>query len=158
MKTLYKNKLRNQQGLTLVEVLISIVIIALILLIILFVLLQIIRTNKTSQEIVSATYIAQTEMEELYAASEESDYDTWLDELANDDKEYVRDNDTDVITYQDESDPFTIKIKISQVDAADDLPLKRVIIYVYDQENTDKLKAKMENLLDWRSSDEASTQ
>jgi|SRR5690625_1702262 len=150
MKKLSKYKRLNESGLTLVEILISIAIITIILLVILFVLLQIIRTNKTSQEIVSATYIAQTEMEKMYAVSQKQDFDSWISSLQHDDKEHSTDGTSDIITYET-NDQFNIEMKITDVD---DFPLKRIIIYVYDMGSTEHPKAKMENLLDWGLDDE----
>lgn len=153
MDKLKNRKHFNEKGLTLIEVLISLVILAIVLLIILFVLLQIIRTNKTSQEIVNATYIAQTEMEELYAASKNKPFDEWIEAIKQDNETYTYDESinesTKVHTISFSKELFSVKIKIAEINPA---PLKRVIIYVLDQKDEDKQSAKMENIYSWEAS------
>src|SRR5690625_4342612 len=100
MKSINRKQLSNEKGLTLIEVLVSLVIISIILIAVLFVLLQIIRTNKTSQEIVNATYIAQTEMEEMYRVSQNEDFDVWISDLSSTNKNYTFSENVHTITYQ----------------------------------------------------------
>ena len=59
----------DESGLSLVEVLASIVILTLLLTTFLMMFLQSAKVNKTSENIIDATYIAQTEMEKIYALS-----------------------------------------------------------------------------------------
>src|SRR5690625_1535574 len=113
MEVTNQRKLFNQKGLTLIEVLVSIVIISIILLAILFVLLQIIRTNKTSQEIVNATYVAQKEMEEMYRVSQNEDFDAWINDLPSTNKNYTFNENIHTITYQTENH-HEIEIKINE--------------------------------------------
>src|SRR5690625_1187331 len=147
MITFNQRKLFNQKGLTLIEVLLSLVIISIILLAILFVLLQIIRTNKTSQELVNATYVAQTEMEEMYHISQSEDFDAWINDISSKEKNYSFSENIHTITYRTESN-HEVEIKISETNQP---PLKRIIIYVFemDQNKPSSPKAKMENLLEW---------
>ena len=60
---------KNEKGISLVEVLASIVILTLLLTTFLMMFVQSAKTNKKSEEIIDATYIAQTEMENIYAVS-----------------------------------------------------------------------------------------
>ena len=59
----------GEGGLSLVEVLASIVILTLLLTTFLMMFLQSAKVNKASEHIIDATYIAQTEMERFYQAS-----------------------------------------------------------------------------------------
>src|SRR5690625_5676952 len=71
--SLYKRykciKRMDENGLTLVEVLASVVLLTIIITIFLNVFIQSAKTNTTSEEVVDATYIAQTEMERIYSKS-----------------------------------------------------------------------------------------
>ncbi len=59
----------GEGGLSLVEVLASVVILTLLLTTFLMMFLQSAKVNKASEHIIDATYIAQTEMENIYALS-----------------------------------------------------------------------------------------
>src|SRR6185437_14796956 len=67
MKKIDRNN--NENGLTLIEVLASIVILTLILTAFLMTFLQGAKTNLTSEKILDAIYYAQVEMENIYALS-----------------------------------------------------------------------------------------
>src|SRR5690625_1966149 len=148
MEVTNQRKLFNQKGLTLIEVLVSLVIISIILLVVLFVLLQIIQTNKTSQTIVNATYVAQTEMEELYERSQNQSFDEWVDQIKLDSDNYTYDESTNestiIHTVSFSKDQFIVEIKISEIEPA---PLKRVILYILDPKDDNRESAKMENII-----------
>lgn len=59
----------GENGLSLVEVLASFVILTLLLTTFLMMFIQSAKVNKASEHIIDATYIAQTEMENIYALS-----------------------------------------------------------------------------------------
>jgi len=59
----------GENGLSLVEVLASFVILTLLLTTFLMMFIQSAKVNKSSEHIIDATYIAQTEMENMYALS-----------------------------------------------------------------------------------------
>ncbi|WP_399631806.1 hypothetical protein [Sporosarcina sp. SG10008] len=62
-------KALGENGLSLVEVLASFVILTLLLTTFLMMFIQSAKVNKASEHIIDATYIAQTEMENIYALS-----------------------------------------------------------------------------------------
>ncbi|WP_342538005.1 hypothetical protein MKY15_16105 [Sporosarcina sp. FSL K6-1540] len=62
-------KALGENGLSLVEVLASFVILTLLLTTFLMMFIQSAKVNKASEHIIDATYIAQTEMENMYALS-----------------------------------------------------------------------------------------
>lgn len=140
-----KNTLfNNHKGLTLVEVLASIVILSIIMISILMILAQTAKTNKTSEEIIDATYYAQAEMEYIYNMSLEN-------KLFTADVKYEqKPDDGDWQVYhkeiEEESDYF-IKVKIKPSDK--DIEMIRVVVEIYDKTDSTKSKAQMENLLKW---------
>lgn len=71
MKDKYNDN-NSESGLTLVEILAGIVILALMILTIAVVFTQTARTNKASENILDATYVAQTELEHINNISKET--------------------------------------------------------------------------------------
>lgn len=66
------NKQFNSKGFSLVEVVASIVILSIIVVSVLSLIIQSAKTTKTSENMIDATYIAQTEMEKAYTAATEN--------------------------------------------------------------------------------------
>lgn len=71
IKQLFKKIHINERGLTLAEVLASIVILSILLFSALNIIIQTAKTNTVSEQIIDATYVAQTEMEHIYKASQQ---------------------------------------------------------------------------------------
>ncbi|HLR42322.1 MAG TPA: type II secretion system protein [Pseudogracilibacillus sp.] len=69
MKAEHESLLANERGVTLVELLASIVIVTIILISVISIFNLTMKSNRTSEEIIDATYVAQTEMEKIYALS-----------------------------------------------------------------------------------------
>lgn len=67
-----KKKIQNEFGISLIEVIASILILTIILISFFSLLIQSNRTNRLSESIADATYIAQMEMENLYRLSEDN--------------------------------------------------------------------------------------
>ena len=148
MKKGKKNRFVNENGLTLVEVLASIVILSIILVSILMILLQSMKAKQTSEEIIDATYIAQTEMEFLYDLSRQDG--NHIEEIIN--RGYTELPDDEVfISETDEG--FEVEITLTTPSENNLSDMKRVIVKVYDQENLEKPKAQMENLFEWGADD-----
>ena len=61
--------MQNEKGVTLVEVVASFVILVILLVSFYTLFIQTAKTTKSSEDIVDATYIAQTEMEHIFNAS-----------------------------------------------------------------------------------------
>lgn len=64
-------RIQNEYGLTLIEVLASVVLLTLLLTTFITIYIQSANINKTSETIIDATYIAQTEMEKVYSKQKE---------------------------------------------------------------------------------------
>lgn len=144
-------KQHSESGMTLVEILASIVILTIILSIVFMVFIQTAKTTNTTETTIDATYIGQTEMERVYAASRQSSYDTWepaepffaKDSEANWQKIYTRQATEDI--------PFRIILKLNKQDN----DMIRVLIRVYeaDEQNDEKPIVQMENLYKWEKSE-----
>lgn len=141
-----RNRLTNEKGLTLVEILAAIVIISIIFISIITILNLTAKSNRTSKEIIDATYIAQREMEYIYKVSEENSSFDSLDDYTD------KSEEGNWIVYRKESKHaeqagYAIEVK---EDRTDD-PMIRIIVRVF--ENGDKAKAnpkaQMETLLKW---------
>ena len=73
----------NNKGLTLVEVLASIILISIILFTFFSFFIQSAKTGKSSEEVVDATYLAQGEMEKIYEVSNKGDFKSGINEIVN---------------------------------------------------------------------------
>jgi len=135
--------MKNEQGLTLVEILASLVILAIIFISIISILNQSARTNKTSEEIIDATYVAQTEMEHIYKLSK--DTDKTIDSI----HDYVKQtpNGNWNVYHKQVEHNFFLEILEDRTDE----PMVRIVVRVYEISDTNKEnpKAQMETLLKW---------
>lgn len=150
MKKIKESLFKNEAGLTLVEVLASIVILSIVLLLFLLTFLQFMNTSRQSEEVITATYLAQTEMESLYEMSREIDRDERKSNLQM--KGYANiglENDWDIfekeVNDEDYDERYIMRIKFQERDDQ----LTRVIVEISDFLNTHP-KAQMENLLEWK--------
>lgn len=142
-------KPNEQSGMTLVEVLASIVILTIILSIVFMVFIQTTKTTNKTDETISATYIGQTEMEQVYAGSIEKEYDEWQPADAFISK--PAEDNWDVYERRPTIEkPFRIKLQLKEDDG-----MVRVLIKVYDEDEQDEGKplVQMENYYNWKESD-----
>lgn len=144
------SKIINENGLTLVEVLASTVILSLIFIAIVTILNQSARMNKTSEDMINATFIVQQEMETLFKHSKENIYLASLTEYAS-----QPNVDSWEIYHKNINQDFYLEIKIDQTDA----PMVRVVVTAYETTDIHKnnKKAQMETLLKWGVEDETSS-
>ncbi|MDN7227021.1 hypothetical protein QWY15_06880 [Planococcus sp. N064] len=146
-----KKYIKNNNGLTLVELLASTVLIMLILSTFLMMFAQSAKTNVASETIVDSTYTAQTEMEKIYGLSKKitpinklsafpsAGYGTPKN-LAIGGMDWIE------FTKKISSSNETIKIRLES--KAADVKMTRIIIEVYEGTKTNA-SAKMENVLVW---------
>lgn len=128
---------RQERGLTLIEVIASILLISIILLSFMGMFLQSNKTTATSDDIVDATYLAQKEMESIYKFRAEL-YTVLEGEMGYvKDEEATREKGADTWVKQVDASHIYVTLK-----APDDLGLTPIIIEV--QENG-KSKSIMEN-------------
>lgn len=144
---LLKKYVHKENGISLVEVIASIVLISIILLSFYKLFIQSATTTKTTEHIIDATYVAQTEMEKFYGISKSRYFPKQFDiELFNgyqyksvEDGFYIYENQTDDSNY-------SLKLKLKPLENN----LTRIVLKVYDKKGI--LKSQMETTLDWGDS------
>lgn len=72
MKIYFHKYLKNEMGASLAEILVSIVILSILLFFFLGMFINSSKVNVKSEEVIDATYVAQTEIENLYAISKQT--------------------------------------------------------------------------------------
>lgn len=132
----------NESGLTLVEVVASIVIITLIITSFLTMFIQSAKTNKASEKTINSTYDAQVEMENIYAISK--DYSLNQRESGMNQLSYTT---IDSILYSKTQNGKYFEARLT----LENNELVRVIVRVYNNEEEKKLEAQMETLLIWEA-------
>ena len=145
-KTSYVNQ---EQGLTLVEVIASIVLISIILLSFMGLFMQSNKTTATSGDIVNATYIAQKEMENIYKHRIYNTPEEIVSKLNEQSRsstpsepEYVG----NLNSWEKQKDNIRIKLKMEKDNVHPELQLTTIIVEVYEEVNgTETLKSKIEN-------------
>lgn len=159
MKRLKGLILKRDSGLTLVEVLASIVLLSIILILFLSLFLQFSNTSRKSEGIITATYIAQEEMESFYEMSRHIPVDELETHLLQlEDKEYMKNTteaDWDIYERQ-YNRKYSIKIRIKKKEEDNVNPngerkgnLLRVVVEINDSSSSQP-KAQMENLFEWK--------
>lgn len=142
-------KFLNSDGVTLVELLASIVLITLILTAFITIFIQSAKTYKTSENIIDATYLAQTEMEKVYSASVKTKYSNREDAVVK--LGYAKRPDSGdwfVFEKNMESAGVILRLRLQQRQIKPNM--NRVIVEVL--EGPDRsLQAKMENILLWEA-------
>lgn len=151
-----KNYFQNEQGLSLIEVIASMVLITIILLSFIGLFIQSNKTSKTSSTIVDATYLAQVEMENIYTQSKTTKFDEITQSTTAPGLGYPVLNSPDTTSEArtpDYSEIYTFKkteqnhqYKLTIKKRDDYSNLVNVIIEVY-KDNV--LKSKMENIYKW---------
>lgn len=138
----------NTKGLTLVEVLVSIILISIILFTFFSLFIHSAKTGKTSEEVVDATYLAQVEMERLYEVSRNGDFNYGIDEIVKS-LLYKRLTSTnpDEHIFARTIDGLYIKLKLKKHTYQG---MNYLVIEVFEEENGPS-RAKMETILEWRS-------
>lgn len=140
---------RNRKGFSLVEVIASIVVLSLILISIIVLFAQSAKTTQTTDSIIDATYLAQSELEELYAKADQAKLSEQASVLASFNYSNV-DTDGNSLGYYEKTDANStdyIKLKITPIP---NTSLTRVVIEVYDQKNG-VMKSQMQNTLKWKA-------
>ncbi|MCG7336999.1 hypothetical protein MHZ95_17200 [Sporosarcina sp. ACRSM] len=142
-----RKKGTGENGLTLVEVLASIVILTLLLTTFLMLFLQSAKVNKASEHIIDATYLAQTEMENIYAVSTGTTFsqrETAIESLAYEKK--VTEGIWTVFEKRNETTDRWVKVRLADKTGT----MTRIIVEVYEDPKK-ILRAKMENVLVWKA-------
>ena len=150
MERIKLNRHMQENGLSLIEVLASLVILTLLLTTFLMMFLQSAKVNKASEHVIDATYIAQEEMENIYGLSTNYTREAAIEELV-DQMDYTEESDFDQngwtvfnkVYSPDISINFKFKNKTGEMD--------RVLVEVLDPPSSTTPKAQMENVIIWRA-------
>lgn len=129
---LFKDARCKEKGLTLIEVILSLAILGIIIVPFLNMFVFSTMTNRKSENILDATYIAQNIMEQRYAESKNGN---GIPE--NSESEYP--------------DPYDNSYWVNETIEKIEGNLIRVLIKVYSDDNKNKLEAQMETYLLWNS-------
>lgn len=151
--------LNNHRGFTLIEVVAALLLLSIILLSFFSFFIQSKKSISSSESINEATYIAQQEMEKVYALSQQSSLSnlsegylvgyTFLEKNKNHCASSSNIDPTaygDIFTYQKEMDSFLSRITISTL--CNYQNAGHVLIEIMD--SNDRLKAKIENIYVWQ--------
>jgi|SRR5690625_2580478 len=139
-----KGSIKQETGLTLAEVLASIVLISIIMLLFIMIFSQYFKTTNESEEVISATYIAQAEMEYLFELSKTSPLTEVEGSLLE--KGYTNLGQSNDWIVFEKKEEYKLLLKIKNHQEEDHLV--PVTVEVYDS-STDQLEVKMEHLLEW---------
>lgn len=148
-----KSRMRNESGFSLIEVIISLVILTIILLSIFALIIQAMKTREVSENIIDATYIAQTEMENAFAVSNSSNFDERITSIQNQLNYPPPISTNGALIFRKtkiiENNEVIIQLELRNHSS---LPnLTPIIIKVFEVRNSEeKLTAQMENILAWR--------
>lgn len=145
------SKWKNENGLTLIEVLASIVLLMIIITIFLNVFIQSSQTNSISGDIVDATYLAQTEMERIYEKSLEVSYHKR--EMALTDLGYQTDTTGDewIVFKKEITLNYYANIKLQKHAMTGSENMNRVILTIHKGSAEEKQLALMENIVVWEA-------
>lgn len=157
MKKYLSTNFKSEAGVTLVELLVSIVILSILMSIFLGMFIQSSKVNVKSEEVIDATYVAQTEMENLYALSKETELNgreiAIIDVLGFPD---VSNSEPDFQIFKKETDAYEIKLKVEKnpftdPTEADYHTMTRAVLKVTGNKVIvgDSTTAEMELLLQW---------
>jgi prepilin-type N-terminal cleavage/methylation domain-containing protein len=141
-----KNNLYTRKGMTLVEVIISMAILAIIIVPFLTMFVQSTVTTRKSEVILDATYVAQSNMEELYSLSISKTLSDSIIQLTDNDFEAIKVADRDYdCTKQGGAYYIKIEIRGSEYEGV----LVKTLVEIYENSSMDKLEAQMETILSW---------
>ncbi|WP_268237310.1 prepilin-type N-terminal cleavage/methylation domain-containing protein [Paraliobacillus quinghaiensis] len=139
--------IKKEDGMTLVEIIVSIAILSIIVLTFLTFYIQSAKVNNTSKDITDASYIAQSVMEEIYHLSNTLSYVDTITYLSNNYNVDSSDSYYQYIFTKQSEGSNNYKISISFTSTTEDL--KKVIVKVYSDLNI--LEAQLETKLLWGS-------
>lgn len=136
--------IRSQKGLTLIEVLVAIVLLGVIVVSFIPLFIQSTRINTQSKDMINATYVAQTLLEDIHFISRESDDDFKIKLISMGYEEVVNNCPTN-FCFQQENNGYYIWTEFTNLNSQESLP--HAIIKVYEDHSKEQLEAQMETIL-----------
>lgn len=134
----------DENGVSLMEVLVSVVLLSIILTSFLTLFIQSAKTGKASEEVIDNTYMAQKVMEEIYHISLEANYkdlDLTMAQLG-----YLKKSADSKLAVFEKEDGVYIRVKLKKESAS--TGIINVVVEVYAKKDG-PLRAKMEDILEW---------
>lgn len=138
----WKLLLINNKGFSLIEVLAAFVLLTLIIGPFFTMFLQSARTNNLSNNILSATTVAQSTMESIYHSSQTESLNQVLTSYETNDNTVAYQGEQ---YYMEKDKGYYVLFKLTKSDG----PLVDVLIKVFDDSSFTRIKAQMENKLIW---------
>ncbi|MCB2355922.1 prepilin-type N-terminal cleavage/methylation domain-containing protein [Clostridium estertheticum] len=143
-----KNILIKRKGMTLIEIIVSLAILAIIIVPFLNMFVQSTVTNKKSETILDATYVAQREMEYIYSISKSKTFIAGRLQLTDNDgftQTNVSANNN--YSYTKNVTGYFINIQIMRIVGRGNLV--KLLVKIYDNSSMSKLESQMETILPW---------
>ncbi|QCJ43636.1 prepilin-type N-terminal cleavage/methylation domain-containing protein [Bacillus sp. S3] len=142
------NHFFSEKGMTLIEILVSIVILSIIIMSFLTMFVQSSRTNNTSKNIMDATYVAETSMEEISNFVVSTNSLTFWSNLKISGYDKVAGTGT---TFKKNSNTKGHYVTVDFTDKDTSKSMVKVIVKVFNNDTSSKkLEAQMEVLLSWK--------
>ena len=140
-------KLKKAAGITLIEVLVSIVLLGIIIIPFLGMVVQSTKSNTVSKEILDATYVAQECIEKVYSLSNEGNFIDGISALSTEgfiQEDITPNKDFD---FKKEVNGYYAIIEIRTTGYSEDLV--KVLVKIFDNRHMGTLEAQMETILSW---------
>ncbi|MCD5325679.1 MULTISPECIES: prepilin-type N-terminal cleavage/methylation domain-containing protein [Pontibacillus] len=138
------NNFKSERGITLIEIIASIAILAIIILAFMPMFTQTMRTSSISTDILDATYLAQSKMEEVYHLSTTSTFDDAKSQI--EDMSLVE-TENSWYHYEQTTDDYYIYLSIKEPQNE----LSNVLVKVYRDNTKSKLESQMESIYRWEN-------
>ena len=149
MKRVVTGVIFSNKGISLIEILLSIVLLAII--VIPFLSLFVVSTyfNYAAGNIVDATYIAQRTMESVYNINASTDQISVALESLVDDEGFIQNNaNSEDYEYSKSESGWFVVLQIHG-SAFDENYLYKIIVKVYEDNSLEKLEAQLETIMAW---------
>ncbi|MBS4208950.1 type II secretion system protein [Bacillus sp. FJAT-50079] len=139
----------EERGVTLIELLASIVLISIILMTFFTVFFQSATTHKTAEEIQDATYLAQTEMEAVYSSSISTSFNGSKNAILSLGYTFINDSNKELIFEKTLDTSMYARIRFQKDEIKPNM--NHVIVEIVEK---NAVRAKMETILLWRDESE----
>ena len=142
-----KRILPSEKGITLVEILAAITILALIAIPLIAVSLNFTQIGSRSEEMLDMTYVAQTQVEDIYNLSTQYSFPDGIDQLKQDGFTEMNNSqcDKDYCYVKNNGDHY-LRVDFQKKDEN----VTDILVRVYGDRSMDKLEAQMERLVMWK--------
>jgi prepilin-type N-terminal cleavage/methylation domain-containing protein len=156
MKEMFNKSVFSEKGVTLIEILVSIVILSIIVVTFLSMYVQSAKTNRISENILDSTYIAQTQMENIYNLSTSGSFSEGLDMLKNDDFNFNEVTCNNKYCFEKQANGYYVMLTITSnnnvnEDEDESNGLYSVLIEIFNNRTKDRKEAQIETIINWKN-------